>query len=308
MPNDRLNKLEQLAQIEEATKGAAKLIVDGNKILAQAEVKGLKVEAEEKRWGIAIKMKVEKGAIIDRPVHLCFGALAEQAQQKVKLRVEAGQKSKIKVLGHCLFPNAKKVKHLMEAKIKLGPEADFTYEEKHIHDNNGGVYVKTKAQVQIGKNARYTNLFEILHGRVGYLEIDYETKNQAGGITAMEARLNGWGRDKIIINEAAVLAGAKSRAALKSRLAVRDKAQAEVYNTIVAKGEKSKGHVDCTEILRDQGTVKAYPNVEVRHPTARVTHEARLGGIDNRQLETLMARGLTPAEAEEIIIAGMLTG
>ncbi len=301
-----LNKLKQLAQIEEETKDAAKLIVDGNKILEQTNIQGLKVKAEEKRWGIAIKMEVEAGAQIENPVHLCFGVLGPKAQQKVKMRVEVGKRAKIKVLGHCLFPEAEKVKHIMESKIKLNSEAEFSYEEKHIHDDNGGVYVKTKAQVQVGKKAKYLNLFEILHGRVGYLNIDYETKNQAGGITEMEARLSGWDKDKIFINETAILTGDESRAVLKSRLAVRDSAQAEVYNTIIAKGKKAKGHVDCTEILQDNGVVKAYPNVEVRHPTARVTHEARLGGVDNRQLETLMARGLEPKQAEEIIIAGML--
>jgi Fe-S cluster assembly scaffold protein SufB len=45
----------------------------------------------------------------------------------------------------------------------------------------------------------------------------------------------------------------------------------------------------------------------VNHPKAHVTHEAALGSVDRKQLETLMARGLTEDEASETIIAGLLS-
>jgi Fe-S cluster assembly scaffold protein SufB len=49
------------------------------------------------------------------------------------------------------------------------------------------------------------------------------------------------------------------------------------------------------------------PIVEVRHPKAHVTHEASLGSVDSRQLQTLMARGLDEDAAAELIIAGLLS-
>ncbi len=55
------------------------------------------------------------------------------------------------------------------------------------------------------------------------------------------------------------------------------------------------------------GKVKAYPNAEVFNPTARVTHEASLGGLDNKKMETLMARGKSVKEAEKILLQGMLS-
>lgn len=89
--------------------------------------------------------------------------------------------------------------------------------------------------------------------------------------------------------------------------AVRGTSKADVYNKIVAKEAHVKGHVDCTEVLKDDGVVSAYPDVEVRNPKARVTHEAKLGGVDDKQLETLMSKGLSEEEAEEIIIEGLLS-
>jgi Fe-S cluster assembly scaffold protein SufB len=40
--------------------------------------------------------------------------------------------------------------------------------------------------------------------------------------------------------------------------------------------------------------------------SAKLTHEASIGKIDKKQLETLMAKGLTEDEATEVVVQGML--
>jgi len=40
---------------------------------------------------------------------------------------------------------------------------------------------------------------------------------------------------------------------------------------------------------------------------AKVTHGAAIGRVDQRQLETLMARGLSPKEAVDVIVRGILS-
>ncbi|HEU4637741.1 MAG TPA: SufD family Fe-S cluster assembly protein, partial [Candidatus Binatia bacterium] len=64
--------------------------------------------------------------------------------------------------------------------------------------------------------------------------------------------------------------------------------------------------VDCTEIVTDQAVAQAIRIVKVSHRLAKVTHEAAIGSIDQKQLETLMAHGLTPEQAVEIVVAGLL--
>ncbi len=46
--------------------------------------------------------------------------------------------------------------------------------------------------------------------------------------------------------------------------------------------------------------------MNVTNPLAKVTHEAAIGSVDKRQLETLMAHGLTPEEAVDVIVKGVL--
>ncbi|HEU0069557.1 MAG TPA: SufD family Fe-S cluster assembly protein [Nitrospiraceae bacterium] len=50
----------------------------------------------------------------------------------------------------------------------------------------------------------------------------------------------------------------------------------------------------------------AIPIVRVFHPEAKVTHEAAIGSVDKKELETLMARGLSPEQAVEMIMSGIL--
>jgi Fe-S cluster assembly scaffold protein SufB len=46
--------------------------------------------------------------------------------------------------------------------------------------------------------------------------------------------------------------------------------------------------------------------VEVTHDQARVTHEASVGKINQKELETLMTRGLNEEEATDLIVNALM--
>jgi hypothetical protein len=155
--------------------------------------------------------------------------------------------------------------------------------------------------------ARFKTDFELLQGRVGKIEIDYETTCLAHSIMEMTAKINGSGNDIIKIKESGVLEGEGARGVLTSRVALRQNAQAEIYNKLVATAPFARGHVDCKEIVQDKAIASAIPIVEVKDPKAHITHEAAIGSVDSKQLQTLMARGLSEDEAVELIIQGLLS-
>ena len=167
--------------------------------------------------------------------------------------------------------------------------------------------VLPKANVTVLEGGRFKTEFELIKGRVGKIDFGYETECHAHGTVDMVARISGRGDDEIRINESAHLVGEYARAALKSHLALRDDARAEVFNTLRADAAYARGHVDCKEIVQGRASAKAVPIVEVNHPTAHVTHEAAIGSVDSKQLQTLQSRGLTEDEAVEIIIEGLLS-
>ena len=93
---------------------------------------------------------------------------------------------------------------------------------------------------------------------------------------------------------------------IKARVAIEDDATAEITGITEGNAANCRGHVDCMEIVKDRAVAKAIPLVQVTHPLAKVTHEAAIGSVDKRQMETLMAHGLSPEEAVDVIVKGIL--
>ena len=286
---------------------AAKIVIHGNRVLATHLVPGLVVEAEEREDGVRAEVRVAEGVRIEHPVHMCFGMLPERGLQHIDLSVVMEAEARASLLAHCTFPNAVDVTHRMEAEITVGDGAAYSYFERHVHGRDGGVVVVPKARVRVGEDARFKTEFELIRGRVGRIDIDYETVVGARSVLEMVARISGRGDDLIRIDERGRLEGEYARGVLTSYIAVRDRARAEVHNTLVATAPYARGHVDCKEIVKDAATAFAVPVVDVRHPKAHVTHEASIGSVDTRQLETLMSRGLTEDDAAELIIRGLLS-
>ncbi|HPO15605.1 MAG TPA: SufD family Fe-S cluster assembly protein [Candidatus Hydrogenedentes bacterium] len=285
----------------------ARIQVHQNHVVGIHLIPGLKVEADETKDGIAAHLLVEEGAVLKKPVHICFGVLPEEGLQHIQLNIDIRQDSKASILAHCTFPNAKQVEHVMDAQITVGPRAHYAYFERHVHGPYGGVQVIPNAKIVVHEGAEFSTEFELIKGRAGTIKFDYEAECRARSILEMTARINGRENDIIVIQETAHLIGEAARGALTSHIALRDSARAEVFNTLTANAPRARGHVDCKEIVVGQAVAKAVPIVEVMHPTAHVTHEAAIGSVDSKQLQTLLARGLDEEEATDLIIEGLLS-
>lgn len=285
----------------------AHLVINHNKVVGSNLVPGLVAVAEEFDTGVRMLFKVKEGSKIAKPVHLCFGMLPEDGLQEIILNVEIEDDAQVGILAHCTFPNAVNVTHRMNAEITVGNNSVYSYNEKHVHNLSGGINVVPNARVTVKEGARFKTDFELLKGRVGKIDIQYEAFCHAHSLLEMNARVNGIDEDDIKISEIGHLTGEGARGVLTTRIAVRNRARAEVYNRLSASAPFARGHVDCKEIVKDQGSATATPIVEVSHPKAHVTHEAAIGSVDNKQLETLMARGLDEDEASELIIQGLLS-
>ena len=122
-----------------ANKDIAHLAASGHKILSANKVEGLEVEAKETITGIEAKVTVLEGVKIKNPVHLCFGVLHKKGTQKIKMDVRLEKNASASFIAHCVFPNAEKVRHIMDAVVEIGEGAEMRYSETHYHGMYGGV-------------------------------------------------------------------------------------------------------------------------------------------------------------------------
>lgn len=284
----------------------ARLEIHGNQVVGQHLLPGLEVAVEEREHGIRALIRLEAGTRIDKPVHICFGVMPERGRQDIEMDVTIEEQASVDIMAHCTFPNAVDVQHNMQGIVRVGQGASYTYYERHIHGPAGGTHVVPHAKIYLDEDALFKTDFELIRGRCGVIDIDYEAEVGARAVVDMLTRVSGREDDYIRIREAATLSGEGAAGILTSHIALREQAQAVVENELTALAPHARGHVDCKEIVLDQARARAVPIVNVQHPKAHVTHEAAIGSVDSKQLQTLMARGLSEEQAADLIIQGLL--
>jgi len=289
------------------TDDTAHIQVHGNRVVGAHLVPGFHVDPKEREDGIEARIAVDRGVTLEKPVHVCFGLLPETGRQHIQLDIRMAEGASASVVAHCTFPNATDVRHTMDAVIRIEKDAKYSYLERHVHGPAGGVLVIPKAKIVVAEGARFATEFVLLSGRVGKIDLAVDAEAAARAVVEMKARISGRGTDEIGIDERCLLAGEAARGVLTSYIAVREDSKAEVLNTLTATAPYARGHVDCKEIVQDRGVAKAVPIVHVLDPKAHVTHEAAIGSVDSKQLQTLMSRGLSEDEAVELIIEGLLS-
>lgn len=295
---------EDPAQI--LTPETAYLVADGHNVVGMQGVPGVIIIPQQTEKSIHARVTVLEGYQLTQPVHLCFSLFEKYGGQNIELELTLQPGSRATFWSHCIFTLPEIARHTMTASVTVQTAAQLTYNEVHYHGLSGGIEVIPRARIAVGPQARYVADFTLVQGLVGLLDIDYAVTVAEDGVAELTSKVYGRASDRIHIREAVSLDGERARGLIKSRVALDDEASAEIVGATYGNAAGARGHVDCLEIVRGNAKASAIPEVRVTHPQAKVTHEAAIGSVDQAQLETLMARGLSPEEAVDRIILGML--
>jgi len=287
---------------------APKLLLNFNKVVAVKDAPGLILKSKEIDDGIVADIIVTKGVKIKYPLHLCFGMVAQTGIQEIVARFIIEDGAEVLMLAHCSFPNACDLVHKMEAKIAVGKGAKFLYEERHYHGENSGASVYPTFEADIGEGSYFKTVFSLVQGTVGKVNINANIYAQKDAKIEMITKAYGKSdKDKVMIRDAVFLEGNNSRGTIRMRAAARGGGEVFMEGITEGNAPGATGHVDCKEIIQGFGsTARATPLVRVTDEMARITHEAAVGRVNQKELDTLMARGLTEEEAVDMIVKGML--
>jgi len=284
----------------------AHFVVDDNHLVSRHVVPGVTLEVSEQGERLVADLVVAQGTRVEAPIHSCIGFLGRHGAQQIALRLRLEPGADAALIAHCLFPGAEAGSHVMEAEIDVGAGAELRYNEGHYHGRSGGMSVRPRLQVRLGAGARYRSDFSLTQGTVGTLALEQRIEAGENAVAEISARIFGRASDAIRIRDELVLAGRGSRGRIKTRIALCGDARADVVGVTRGRAEGVRGHMDCLELVRERAVARAEPIIEVSHPLAKVTHEAAVGTVDQNQLETLMAHGLSPDEAVDLIVTGIL--
>ena len=283
------------------------LCVESNKIISAQKIPGLKISYRTFQEGVKIKIVVEKENSIERPIFLCFGVLGKEGKQMILPQIILKEHSRAKILAFCAFPRARNVFHKMEAEIKLKKGAELFYQERHYHGENFGAEVLPNLKVSIGQGATFKNEFVLDKGSVGKLKIFLKAQLKENAFCEILNKVIGKGRkDEIEIYDEILLNGENSRSLNKIRGVVIGGGKMFFKGQTEAKAKNARGHIDCQEIVVGNSIAQSLPVIIIKNPQARITHEASVGKINQKELETLMTRGLSERQAIDFIIKGVI--
>lgn len=282
------------------------LLVNKDKVVGINQIDGVEIKTEEIDNGVRAQIIIKKGRKLNKPLHLCFGITHQEGLQQIESEFILEEGAEAEVKAHCSFPRAQRVVHEMDSIIKLGPNSSLKYEEVHYHGSDAGIEVIPKARAILEEGSYFYTEFKLIKGRVGRLDIDFQVELADNAVTEMISKVYGKKNDRIRIKETLNLNGKSSRGLAKTRVFASDNTTSEVIAEAYGNAPYVKGHVDCVEAVKGEAEVSAIPIIKVNNDLAELSHEASIGRINQKQLETLLARGLSEDEATDLIVNGML--
>ena len=188
----------------------------------------------------------------------------------------------------------------------IGKNAHVKYVEKHYGEGEGtGARVlNPTTEVFVGDNS----VCEMETVQIRGVDSTVRETNaalEAGAKFIVTERLMTHGQQTAQSNMKVELNGAGATAQIISRSVAKDSSQQVFYPNAVGNAP-CHAHVQCDSIIMDDAKIRSIPAIEANNTDAQIIHEAAIGRINNDQLLKLMTFGLSPEEAEEVIIEGFL--
>jgi Fe-S cluster assembly scaffold protein SufB len=239
------------------------------------------------------------------PVQTCLLLGSRNATQTVHNIVIVEEGAELEVVTGCTTkPGVERALHLgiSEFYIKKGGKLTFTM----IHNWAEQVGVRPRTAVIVGEGATYVNNYVCLKPVKSiqmYPTAKLEGKESFGRFNTVAIAHPG---SEIDIGSKVVLSAPKARAEIVSR-SITTGGKSIARGKLVGEAPGIRAHLECKGlILQEKGIQLAIPELEASVPDVEMTHEAAVGKIAKDQIEYIMARGLSEAEAVGIIIRGFL--
>ncbi|MDZ7611904.1 MAG: SufD family Fe-S cluster assembly protein [Candidatus Moranbacteria bacterium] len=301
-------KTAKMCGMEELLKSKGKFYVEKNKVLEKSFPEGVEAASQEMDQGVKAKITIKKGYKIKEPLFFCFGLSGEEETQQIYPEIVLEEGAEVRIYSHCTFPESKENRHEMEGFFQVGKGARLYYEEHHYHGKESGATVVPKLNVEVQEGGVFESEFNLVKGTVGKVDIQLEARLKKNAKSEISTKVFGQNaRDDIKIEDKVYLEGENAKSLIKMRAAAKNGGAVLMQGETYAQAAGCQGHVDCQEIVvGKESTARAVPIVEVSHDDARVTHEASVGKVNQKELETLLTRGLSEEEATELIINALM--
>lgn len=299
------NLLESIADMSGIPSlGAYNIRVNGAGF-ARSSTESVTIEPKKDKQGIDITVKpFAKEDNIHIPVIVTESGVDDVVYNDFFI----GEGAQVRIVAGCGIHNDGDCdsKHNGIHRFHIGKNAKVTYVEKHYGegDGTGARILNPETEVYMAEGSECEMETVQIKG-VDSTERLTKASLAAGAKMVVTERLMTHGKQHAHSNMVINLNGEDASAQIISRSVAKDESEQVFYPAAVGNC-KCRAHVQCDTIIMDNARVRSIPEIAANHEDAQIVHEAAIGKINNDQLTKLCTLGLTPDEAEEVIIEGFL--
>ena len=260
--------------------------------------------AKRKEGGYFIRS--EKGAKVNYPVQACMYLETNALAQDVHNVVIAEEGSELNIISGCASgPNVRSGLHVgvSEMYVKRGATLSFTM----VHDWAEEMSVRPRTTVVVEEGGCYISNYICLKPAKDLQMYPTVYLNGENSVATFNTVLMAGPGSKMDTGSRVYLRGRGSRAEIVSR-AVSTGGTGYARGHLIGEAAGVRAHLECNGLLlSDSGMIHAVPELEARHKDLEMSHEAAVGKINQEETEYLMARGLSEAKAQSLIVKGFLS-
>ncbi len=297
------NLLKEISE-EEAKNASAYNIRKNGKCLDRKVSDYINIVPKEDGKGIDVYVKENTlFGIVHIPVIITESGLTDIVYNDFHI----GKNANVIIFAGCGVHNDgnKEARHDGIHRFYLAENAKVKYAEKHYGEgNNGKKVLNPVTEIIMQKSSRMDMTSLQLKGVDDTNRITKATLYEGATLIVNEKILTN-NTQKAKTTFEVELKGDNSSTKVTSRSVATENSYQEFISKVVGK-TKCYGHVSCDAIIKDEGMIKAVPEIFAKDTDANLIHEAAIGKIAGEQLLKLMTLGLSEAEAEKVIIDGFL--
>ncbi len=275
------------------------------KCVARKDNPNISIVSKENNKGLDIYVKENTlFGIIHIPVIITESGLKDVVENDFHI----GKNSNIVILSGCGVHNPlnKESEHDGIHRFYLEEGAKVKYIEKHYAEGKGTgkKILNPTTEIYLEENASLTMDTIQIKG-VDYSERKTYAKLKDKSTLTITEKIMTCDDEKAITDFKIDLEGNNASCHVTSRSVATDNSYQEFHSNVVGYN-KCYAHVECDAIIKDEGKIRAIPEIYAKNVDANLVHEAAIGKIAKDQLAKLMSLGLTEKEAENAIIEGFL--
>ena len=303
--NDVDKKLLNQIMEEDVTKEEVYNIRKNGACIARKENPYIRITNKENGRGIDVTVKENTlFGTVHIPVLLTESGLVDVVENDFHI----GANSNVIIVSGCGVHNqhGKDSIHDGIHRFYLGENAKVKYVEKHYGEGRGtGKKILNPITEIYMEKGSSMNIETVQIDGVDLAKRVTKAQLQEDTTLTITEKIKTSGKQQADTDFVVELLGEHASCHVTSRSVATENSYQEFRSDII--GETvSYAHVECDAILKDQGSVKAIPEIYAKHVDANLIHEAAIGKIAGEQLMKLMSLGLSEKEAEEKIIEGFL--